>query len=152
MCSKCRAEKPFEAFSKLSKAADGLQSYCKACMREYFVARRPEITARIMARRKKQVRLLGMLVRNYLLEHPCVDCGESDPIVLDFDHVRGKKVGVISLMICSATTEQRLTEEIAKCEVRCSNCHRRKTAKQFNWYAWLSDEEATPDGARGSGT
>ena len=27
-----------------------------------------------------------------------------------------------------------LKQEIAKCEVVCANCHRRRTAKQFGWY------------------
>jgi len=27
-----------------------------------------------------------------------------------------------------------ILEEINKCVIRCSNCHRKKTAKDFSWY------------------
>lgn len=69
-------------------------------------------------------------VLNYLLSHPCVDCGETDPLVLTFDHVRGKKKDNISALSnsrpCSIKT---IDEEIKKCDVRCFNCHMRKTNK-----------------------
>jgi hypothetical protein len=63
----------------------------------------------------------------------CVDCGERDPLVLEFDHVRGTKLGNICDLIGSLVSWARIEEEIAKCVVRCANCHRRKTVRQFKW-------------------
>jgi hypothetical protein len=72
-------------------------------------------------------------VLNYLMNHPCVDCGESDAICLEFDHVRGKKKGNIARMLGNYGWPT-IEKEIAKCEVRCANCHRRKTARQRGYY------------------
>ena len=74
------------------------------------------------------------MIFEYLQGHPCVDCGEADPLVLEFDHVRGVKSGNISQMMAYCVSEARLLEEIAKCEVRCANCHRRVTAIRGGWY------------------
>ena len=58
---------------------------------------------------------------------PCADCGKLyHPCVMDFDHVRGEKLGNISAMI-RAVTMGKLSAEIAKCELVCSNCHRLRT-------------------------
>ena len=70
------------------------------------------------------------LVRSYLLAHPCVDCGESDPVVLDFDHVKGGKVKEVSTMVRDGMSAANIRAEIAKCEVRCANCHRRMTHRR----------------------
>jgi len=72
----------------------------------------------------------------YLSNNPCVDCGESDPIVLEFDHIDpSTKSFKISRRISGSTTSwKRIYEEILKCEIRCANCHRRRTAQQFNYY------------------
>lgn len=67
------------------------------------------------------------IVHQYLLSHPCVDCGESDPVVLEFDHVRGTKNDNISKMISTPVSVRKLMGEIDKCDVRCANCHRRAT-------------------------
>lgn len=69
-------------------------------------------------------------VQNFLRDNPCVDCGETDPIVLEFDHVRGVKRKNVADMINAAYSLESLAEEITKCEVRCANCHRRKTYKE----------------------
>lgn len=68
-----------------------------------------------------------------LLAHPCVDCGETDPVVLEFDH-RSDKSDNIGSMLRHGTSTETMEREIAKCDVRCANCHRRKTAKQFGWW------------------
>lgn len=61
-------------------------------------------------------------VQEYLATHPFVDCGETNPIVLEFEHVRGKKKASISKMAHEGYLLHRSQKEIAKCEVRCANC------------------------------
>lgn len=70
---------------------------------------------------------------NYLLTHPCVDCSENDPVVLEFDHLDPKKkINNISSMMGNSWHSIKI--EIDKCDVVCANCHRRRTAKTYNWY------------------
>lgn len=62
------------------------------------------------------------------LQRGCVDCGyRKHPHALHFDHVQGRKSFAIAEM-CRSSWE-RVLREIAKCEVRCANCHAVKTAK-----------------------
>jgi len=84
-------------------------------------------------KRNKEFRLvIQKYIWNYLLNHPCVDCAERDPIVLEFDHIKVKLMAVSKLISHGSINNIKL--EIEKCEVRCANCHRRKTALQYSWY------------------
>ena len=70
-------------------------------------------------------------MKKYLLEYlstrSCIDCGEKDPLVLDFDHRDpSTKYKSISQIIAFAYGINRLQEEIEKCDIRCANCHRRR--------------------------
>lgn len=57
-----------------------------------------------------------------LKDAPCVDCGgRFPPCAMDFDHVRGAKSYTIG---ASAMRRKSLPAELAKCELRCANCHR----------------------------
>lgn len=57
---------------------------------------------------------------------PCADCRQRFPAVcMDFDHVRGTKVGNVSGM--QTASIDTLEAEIAKCDVVCANCHRLRT-------------------------
>lgn len=73
-----------------------------------------------------------LYVRNYELvtqlkeASPCLDCDRSfQACQMDFDHVRGVKVGTISQMLGLPTAV--VLAEIAKCELVCANCHRIRT-------------------------
>lgn len=85
------------------------------------------------------------LLYEYLCEHPCVDCGERDPVVLELDHVRGDKRDNIANLIRSGRSWEPIRAEIAKCEVRCANCHRRATARRNGTWKkliWSQDDPA----------
>jgi 5-methylcytosine-specific restriction endonuclease McrA len=72
-------------------------------------------------------------VDDYLSRNPCAVCGETDLVVLEFDHVHGKDATIANLIRLNVPLS-RLQEEIEKCQVLCVNCHRRKTAKERAWY------------------
>lgn len=73
-----------------------------------------------------------MQLFNFLSKKSCIDCGESDPIVLEFDHKdTALKFKSISSMLSGHYSWISLLREIKKCEIRCANCHRKKTYKQF---------------------
>ncbi len=74
------------------------------------------------------------IVRGVLTSTVCADCGEDDPIVLQFDHrVPADKSFNIG-QAYSSVHPRDLIDEIEKCDVRCANCHVRRTATQFNWW------------------
>lgn len=76
----------------------------------------------------------------YLATHPCIDCGETDVLVLDFDHTRDKRMD-IAVMINRPCSWATIEKEIEKCVVRCANCHRRKTAREQGWFKSLAETE-----------
>lgn len=61
---------------------------------------------------------------------PCADCGVRFPYqAMDFDHLPGyEKVANVSAI----GRMEALLEEVSKCEVVCSNCHRIRTAKRLS--------------------
>lgn len=86
--------------------------------------------------RKRRKRVLRKRVQQYLTEQGCKDCGEADPTVLDFDHrCRTAKHAPIADMVAWAYAWDTVWEEMQKCDVRCANCHRRRTSKQLGWHA-----------------
>jgi len=110
-------------------------SYCKKCERNrrlhYYDRYKDKDNARTKQKRQDtQIKLF-----EYLSTHPCVDCGESDIIVLEFDHRDPKsKVDNVSSMP-KHFGWNKICEEIKKCDVRCVKCHRLRHAKENGWFA-----------------
>ena len=124
VCERCREELPAEAFNRMGT---GLQHWCRECFRAYFRERGEVHRRQVAARQRRIAEAARQVVVAYLAEHPCRDCGESDPAVLEFDHAHGKTQDVAFLIGHGASAE-RIRAEIARCEVRWANCHRRITA------------------------
>ena len=58
-------------------------------------------------------------------------CGETDVIVLEFDHLpEFDKIADISTLVSKGVSNSRIQEEINKCQVLCANDHRRVTAER----------------------
>lgn len=94
-------------------------------------ARREDLYA---AQKRHRIKIRSFLL-NYLLAQSCIDCGEKDPVVLDFDHrTPDTKFKSISSMLSGHYSWNAVLKEIGKCDIRCANCHRRKSHKQFGYF------------------
>lgn len=76
------------------------------------------------------------IILQHLKQHPCIDCGETDPIVLEFDH-RDRSSKKFDIAAARNKSFRSLMAEIAKCDIRCANCHRRKTWRESGGH-WKS--------------
>ena len=134
-CYQCKTNKSIKEFSKASSKR-GYQNNCKPCQ---------AYNARKHYKKNKEKKIKNTIVKNELIRErnydflfkwmrrfaKCVDCGYNDIRALEFDHVRGEKYKGIKDMCNRTASIKSIKEEIRKCEVRCCNCHRIKTQKQF---------------------
>jgi 5-methylcytosine-specific restriction endonuclease McrA len=125
-CGRCEEVLPLGSFNRLG---DGHQHWCRDCFRAYFRSRSARHLEQARASKSRQRRRARAHVLSLLLGESCVDCGEHDVLVLEFDHVGTKRRGVASLVDDGAPTA-RIDEEIDECQVVCVNCHRRRTSER----------------------
>jgi hypothetical protein len=124
--------KPLADFYYRDRAKGWRSTYCKPCTRAYEAERygsdhrKQQVKARaeLASQRNKD------LLWDYLLGHPCVDCGEGDPVVLEFDHLQPREALCVTSMLNHAYRWETILAEIAKCEVVCSSCHTRRTLRR----------------------
>ncbi len=93
-----------------------------------FYERNKELTQQ--RTRDRRGKILAF-VQEYKEARACVDCGTNYPYwILEFDHVHGEKLGNISTMVKNCSMNA-ILEEIEKCDVVCSNCHRTRTRNRL---------------------
>ena len=131
-CGRCGETKPKDAFAWRRKARGQLDNYCRPCRaaykQEHYRSNKQRYVENAAKRRRVEVEVRVAFLLEFFSENPCVDCGEMDPVVLEFDHLGDKKFN-IAKGIRDRNWESVLAE-IAKCEVVCANCHRRRTARR----------------------
>ena len=138
-CSGCQNFLDLSHFNRNRTARDGRQAYCRSCFAAWHQRNKAIHNAQIHARNKRVQKRMQDQLLEYLRVHPCVDCGEEDVLVLEFDHLRDKTANIAYLIRCGSW--DRVVDEIAKCEVVCANCHRRRTLRRAGAYRYLASFE-----------
>lgn len=125
----CQETRPVEDFAWRRIADNVRDSYCRPCRAEYkrrhYAAHKERYKANAQFYTWKMALVRTAWLFDYFKSHHCVDCGESDPLVLEFDHLRDKSFNIATGM--RKKNWGAVVAEIAKCEVVCANCHRRRT-------------------------
>lgn len=132
-CGRCGEVKPIEEFNWRRIAEGQRDTFCRPCRSEYgkehYAANRQRyIDAEARRKRARAEKRMRFLVEFFRM-HPCTDCGERDPLVLEFDHLEEKRF-TIGHRLPDGNWKS-ILDEIAKCEVVCANCHRRRTARRL---------------------
>jgi hypothetical protein len=135
-CAHCKELKEEEEFAFSNRLLGTKQKHCRACMSKFNKASYQRTDKdRLQENRQKRVEASKHYVWGYLTNHPCVDCGESNPVVLEFDHVRGVKKLAVTQMVSDGYSLDVIRAEIRKCVVRCRNCHWKRHHKEGGWFS-----------------
>ena len=132
-CHTCDHEGEDEDFIRSGR------NQCIKCKRKYdrayYKDRSKEKKKAKAVMQKERRHNIRCEVKELISDKTCVDCGNDDYRVFEFDHIdRDDKDFNISDAIGSGYSFKRIKEEIDKCEIRCANCHRIKTYDDLGWY------------------
>lgn len=151
-CTKCGEIKEKNLFRIRKDRPKGISSWCKSCMSARETNYYKNNPSKMDAKKAKHSKWLSD-PNNYekaanrwrrrdfnakewlysiILEYknkPCVDCKKSyPPWIMDFDHLDPtNKIANISKLSKWRGNKEKLLQEINKCELVCSNCHRQRT-------------------------
>jgi hypothetical protein len=145
-CYKCKEEKPLTEFSLDPSRKDGYTNRCKSCKKIYSQTQYVKNGENLKIKNKEYRLSNPDKINTYNTKQSkkrtsmkmdalkykggcCVDCGLESTIdnrvVFDFHHKdpSKKEVSLSSSSMISLTWEQ-ICQELDKCELLCSNCHK----------------------------
>lgn len=133
VCNHCLKEKPVKEFSWRWKALGKRQRTCRDCQKKqknaWYKKNKETHKANVYQNKKAKIESGRAYIWEHLSVNGCIECGESDPRVLEFDHVRGKKRSEVTRLVRDGYSTDVIQKEIDKCVVICANCHKKKTYK-----------------------
>lgn len=98
--------------------------------REYYKSHYQKNKKKYIAKSKRRKVKLRLFIQKLKEATPCSDCNRKYPYyIMDYDHINGKTNG-ISILVNRGVGMQILLQEIKKCDLVCSNCHRERTYKR----------------------
>jgi hypothetical protein len=126
-CAECKRLLSFDNFRQNNAEQDGLTWYCKDCLktrsrRRYQEKHGAKVQTLVRELKSKYVDAMG---------GQCIRCGYKEFLAsLDFHHTENKENTIANLMGITAQCDLGikhiaiLEQELAKCVLLCSNCHR----------------------------
>lgn len=133
LCVRCKTEKPTNEFSIKKDTKTGYQKYCKICnsevVKEYY--KKNGYKDKYADSAKKYKRKCTDGINQIKSKYTCCNCKESDPSCLDFHHVDETEKDFEISKLISGKNIDFLLEELPKCVVICSNCHRKLHANKI---------------------
>lgn len=98
----------------------------RAAFKKWYEANKKKQIARVKENQKRIIKE----IEDYKASNPCCDCDQFYPsYVMDFDHrIPQEKFKNVSYLVRNGSRKQ-VWEEIEKCDLVCSNCHRIRTHK-----------------------
>lgn len=143
-CYTCQTNKEENLFNKNKSKKDGLNNICRDCSnlrsKKYYSDNKIHHRKVTQIRKLKFEKIIKEKIIDFLKKNPCVSCGESNLMVLDFDHLQDKTKNVAQL-ITEGYSWENVKKEIDKCQVLCSNCHRIKTHTDLKSYKWKAMQD-----------
>jgi transcription elongation factor Elf1 len=130
-CSTCKVEKEEVEFHPHKRKRDGLCSYCKICQRTRSQENYIKHKQKFLDREKKRKKTIRIWMNEYKDKLSCVQCGESHIATLDFHHIDSAEKE-LSISKMRGFSIKKIQEEMEKCVVLCSNCHRKLHYEERN--------------------
>ena len=126
VCVKCKQEKTLSEFNKHKSSKDGLQPWCKQCVKKGSINHYHKEKETIKQKNKHINDERIKWFKEYKSTLKCSKCDENHPATLDFHHRnKNEKKETISNLVWSRGSIKALLKEIEKCDVLCANCHRK---------------------------
>lgn len=128
-CSSCKELKDIEEFAKTNRNSHfGVGYCCRKCVR--IKSKKSHLKHKV--KRNAKLYAYKAEIKAIIAEakcKPCADCGvQYEYYIMEFDHLDFKtKEFDLGVANGSLKSKQKVLDEIDKCEVVCSNCHRIRT-------------------------
>src|SRR4051794_2706866 len=119
-CTRCGESKEAEAFGYRNVARGKRHRACKTCVaaygRDHYARNRQIYITRSARNMRMRRQALKERIWLYLAKHPCVDCGEADALVLEFDHLDpANKLSEIYWLVQRTYAWNSILAEIERC-------------------------------------
>lgn len=136
-CTRCDKNLSLDKFKIMNKRTGKISSMCCECKKEYdreYWEKNKVAKGKLKNEQQKKNRIVKRkYILDFLKKTKCVDCGNSDYRVLEFDH-RNRKTKSFNLADATQYSIERIQLEISKCDVVCGNCHTIRTIEQRGYY------------------